>query len=1388
MREPNKWKMNRVGLFNFWYYHTMEVFDFADGKLLLRGSNGSGKSVTMQSLLPVLLDGRRSPERLDPFGSRARKMEDYLLGEKEVGGRDERTGYLFIEYKRTDTEQYITTGIGLQARRQKQMNFWGFAITDNRRVGKDFDLFEMETQAGKKQQIPLSRVQLENRIGDGGEVVRSQSDYMHLVNKLLFGFETDEAFADLIQLLLQLRSPKLSKDFKPTVIYEILEKALPPLTDEDLRHLSDTIEHMDGVKQQIEQLERERGALNKLIRHYDEYNTYKLAEKAEAYKKTKHRLTKAEKEIASKQREAEALAVEVQALESRNVQLHQSKKVAEEKRTRLQGHGVWQIEREKADKLEQLSKYSKDRQAKLDKLENRKRQERAEKEQLVKTEESLDETAKTMEQQLEDLQDHAENAVFGGHPVNEQDFQRLRKSGYDFAVWHEEAERHDLFLNEIIEKLRELEQLRNDLAEHEKKQADKQLEIDKLRMEAADWQNVFETDKQNQLDAIHVWAKRHSFFEVDETLLGQTARLLDDLYEPFEYGMIREPFWKLNENYRTRLYEKKVRVQNSADLLKQRIDEKEADLMNWEQRQDPEPVFRDEATIEARSLLAKEGRRHSPFFEAVEFRADVPEPTRNRLEAALLESGILDALIVEEEGLDIHHDRIIVPAPNLMAHTLADYLVPDCDDSVLPQSVVDDVLRSIVVGEDLKGEGSGFSIAEDGTYVIGLLQGHAAPVDAVRFIGRTARERFRQQEIARLAGEIEMLQTEEQELEQMIQALDDDFQKAESAMEDFPTDQDLSMSFQQIRQKRFEMNELQKVLLQMDEEIRKRKQAFLELKRSVDMETRGLDLEQTHPAYTEAQLEMRLYKRVLQKLELAHKDEGNLASRSQQLKERLEEIIYEVDELQGEINTIAGNIEQLTSSLAEIETQLKSQGVEDVRREIEAVRVLLEDVEKELDQNKEQLPVKQVRMETLHKQIVIHKQEAGFLSQLVAGWKAAFFKERAYGFVEGHGVDDSSPEQQLDEVAEQYRTFLEQKDLSKIEENLTKAYNEQFANLLEYRMQDSSDRLDSSDWEAADWTESQQIEFANWQRMSTRRLIQLDFQGKRVSPYFIRNSVDADYERQSHALEEEDRRLYEEILFDSVGNMLRSRITRAQNWAEKMDKLMRGNDSSSGLSFSIQWKPRSAENETELDTNELVDLLRRDPRLMKEADLNRIIEHFRSKIDRAKEEVDLQGEGKTLLQVLKSVLDYRYWFSFVLFYKRERETRKELTNHAFDKFSGGEKAMAMYIPLFTACFSRYQEAAPTAPHIITLDEAFAGVDENNISMMFGIVEELGFDFIMNSQVLWGDYETISALSICELIRPKNADFVSVMRYHWNGLKRVEVTSKPSEPAMIPADD
>ena len=278
----NRWQAHRAGILNYWYYDEAE-FIFSDGRLLLRGSNGSGKSVTMQSLVTVLLDGVKRADRLDSFGSKSRTMDDYLLGEKEISEYDERTGYLFLEYKRENSDQYITTGIGLHARRgTSKVDFWGFILQNGRRIGQDFQLYHLSKnpETGQEQKIPLTKKELENAIGQDGRVTTEQREYMSMVNQYVFGYADIRKFEELMKLLIQLRSPKLSRDFKPSVIYEILNASLPTLSDDDLRPLAETLENMEKTRLAIEQLKREQKAFEAICNAYTAYNNAVIAERA----------------------------------------------------------------------------------------------------------------------------------------------------------------------------------------------------------------------------------------------------------------------------------------------------------------------------------------------------------------------------------------------------------------------------------------------------------------------------------------------------------------------------------------------------------------------------------------------------------------------------------------------------------------------------------------------------------------------------------------------------------------------------------------------------------------------------------------------------------------------------------------------------------------------------------------------------------------------------------------------------------------------------------------------------------------------------------------------------------------------------------------------------
>jgi hypothetical protein len=214
-------------------------------------------------------------------------------------------------------------------------------------------------------------------------------------------------------------------------------------------------------------------------------------------------------------------------------------------------------------------------------------------------------------------------------------------------------------------------------------------------------------------------------------------------------------------------------------------------------------------------------------------------------------------------------------------------------------------------------------------------------------------------------------------------------------------------------------------------------------------------------------------------------------------------------------------------------------------------------------------------------------------------------------------------------------------------------------------------------------------------------------------------------------------------------------------------------DTSMGLCFSLDWKPKAAESDAEIDTMELEQILLRDHELLTIEDISKVASHFRSKIQTEKRKQEEQGGIINYMDMVREALDYRNWFAFQMYYRKGEEQRHPLTNAAFNRFSGGEKAMAMYVPLFAAVNAQYQKATnEDHPRIIALDEAFAGVDDKNISSMFELVHILDFDYIMNSQALWGCYENVPGLRIAELLRPLNSQIVTVIRYTWNGHERM----------------
>ncbi|MDQ0230282.1 SbcC/MukB-like Walker B domain-containing protein [Metabacillus malikii] len=303
---------------------------------------------------------------------------------------------------------------------------------------------------------------------------------------------------------------------------------------------------------------------------------------------------------------------------------------------------------------------------------------------------------------------------------------------------------------------------------------------------------------------------------------------------------------------------------------------------------------------------------------------------------------------------------------------------------------------------------------------------------------------------------------------------------------------------------------------------------------------------------------------------------------------------------------------------------------------------------------------------------------------------------------------------------------------------------------------------------------------------STRQMIHLTTDGKLVSPQMLQHIIEQQIQAIKISLTEEDERLYKEVILDNIGERIRELISKADTWKEEINEYMMETNASNGLKLWLQWKPKKATEDGEMSTAELVKLLQKDPNTLKDSDYNKLSKHFNSKIKFAKEsyESDDALRDKSFDVLIKDILDYRQWFEFKIYYQKEGETRKELTKTNYNTLSGGERAMSMYIPLLSALYSKFISAGDSAPFIISMDEAFAGVDENNISTMFKLMNDFGMNYILNSQALWGTYETVDALSIAEIIRPQNAKEVTVMLYKWNGNELKTVKEEVEIPATV----
>ena len=1369
--------MHRAGLFNFWYYDNEEYF-FADGKLLLRGSNGSGKSVTMQSLITVLLDGKIAASRLDPFGSKDRRMEDYLLGEKEIVQRDERTGYLYLEYKRANSDQYITTGIGMKAKRGSNLDFWGFIILDNRRLGHELQLYKTEFSAfdGSEERIPLSRPELEKAIGQGGFVVRTQHEYMALVNKHVFGFLSIDSYKDLMELLLKLRSPKLSKDFKPSIIHEILTESLPALSDDELRPLSDIIENMDETLQQIEKLEGEERALQRLNRQYDQYNKFVLREKADAVVKANKKQIQIAQSYEEQLQDRENKRVNLESVIEQCAAYEREFIVQQQEAKELQDHDVFKAEKQKVDIEVALSSLRLNCDNKEKMLQDKLTKEKQATNILRSEQEVLDQGETKIIEILDELLCVAEEAAYDNHVLAAKDFERSYGRGYTFAHWKREVSAYQQKIGTILKKIREQAETRRQQDQISKEVDEAQENYDKIRESVRKSEQLFFDEREELLAKVYQWIKTHEMtLPLKNEEIKEVSQALQRLFEGSLWHDVTrgvdEAHKRQDEKWRRELVELEHQIQQKEN---EKI-ELNKTLGEWKNKKDPEPKRHPE-TVAARLALEEKKIPFVPLYEAVEFHKNVSLAERERIEGVLNDIGLLDALVVPQKVSQklagSVFDKVIRPDPVILAATLADYLYPTPPaEGGISAGEIDEVLRSILIDEDrtagFSGDGGSTVLSvQYGVYRSGLIHGLATMREAAVYIGREARNQYRLQEIARLEAAIGELTYEKNILEQerlsVLQAL----RVLQDSRADFPVVESLALIHNQWQMMIQEASVREADVERKNANLRKGLVALQALQTELKELTMHMSLPSNEETYEKALSALQEYVSQLHELELAH--QGYLGSQKnvERTCAQLTELQEDIDGLKGECHILTDDIASKRLVLEKIIERLELMGAEEISRRCQQVANRIQELPGLIREATTGIATLKATIEQLDERLIALAEERAFIQDIWQRWQLVFTQEIELRLV--YGSDEVLPE--AEEVLTTHKG-MEELHREKANSRLSESFYRENTALLEYRM--VLDELFADDVQIPEMGDETKEKFL-WQleqlqEKTPRQRILLEYDGRRVSPTAALVMMNKHITEQRSILSERDRELYEEVIMNSIGRIISKRIHSAEKWAEQMNELMGKLDTSSGLTFSLRWKALHADGDEEMDTQELVDLLRADQRLLKEEDLKRVVRHFQLRIEQAR--TTAAGKMVNFQQAVKEVLDFRRWFAFSLYYCQERIGKKELTNNAFGKFSGGEKAMAMYVPLFSAAFSRYREAKSDAPHIISLDEAFAGVDENNIREMFDLLEKLGFNYIMNSQALWGDYDTVAKLAIYELVRPKNAPYVTVVRYLWDGQTR-----------------
>jgi len=1328
-----RWQPLRAGLVDIFYYD-VEEFRFHDGRLLLRGNNGTGKSKVLALTLPFLLDGELTPSRVEPDGDRNKRMEwNLLLGDKHPN--PERTGYTWLEFGRVAEDgsfHYRTLGCGLKAVRGRGIADHWFFVTD-KRVGASLPLLT-ETR------IPFTRKRLEDTLGKH-EVFGTATAYRRAVDEALFGLGT-ERYEALVNLLIQLRQPQLSKRPDEKLLSKALTEALPPLEEAMVGEVAEAFRGLDEERTALAALTEAEEAAATFLSHYRRYARVAAKRTAAGVRLAHSRYEHQNKDLKTADEDHEAAQGEFEAAEEQIAGLEQEAARLVARHDALNRDPAMDTARE-IDRLAQvaatLARAAEDR-VRLSGQAERDAASRAKKAHAARTRAQIDER-------------NSENAeaAAAGH---------ARDAGVDHA---RVCAAGDLPATEAAGRL----------AAQTRAQAVSGLEVlvgtadkarDRLRAakEAAERAAQDATAAQERAQAAAGLVSREGAALVEgyRTWSAAAAELVlpapDELFELLELWV-----GTLDGPNPAAVAADDARAARAAELTRA---ETELDARSAEARARRAALEAEVARLESgghdgpqapyfRPEQVRAARPGAPLWRVVDFADGVGRQQRAGIEAALEAAGILDAwltpggVLVDADGEIVVRADVPVDGPNLAA-----VLCPAVDRADVQAAALDDT----VVAAVLAGVGFGESeavpvepvtwVAADGRFRNGVLAGRWTKPEA-RFIGEGSREAARRARLAELAAQIldisallNKLAAQRDSLRGQAGVLAAEFraQPADSPVRDAHSK---AASAQDAARHALERRtDADSLVRERDEAARTAEDEAAEFARdtALPLEPQALRaVRDAVTAYREALAALwpavRAHRRALAEAAEADVESDAARERLAEAAEAAQEAAHGALAAAEEHRTL---LETSGAEVAELNRRLS-----EVRGEQEACKTALKTARSRRDNAfgaRERAEGKRLHLRVSIDESVVERSRAIDVLRAFAatGLLAAALSELetpppAEPWAPTPAVAVARAiDQELGEISSDDRRWeLVQQRVSAEHKVLTDALG-RHGHSVGMTLHD------------------------------TVMVVDVLFQGRSMDVPSLAAALAGEVEQRGRLLSARERELLENHLVGEVAGALQELVTAAERQVLAMNQDLDARPTSTGMKLRLLWGPaKDAPEGLEAVRQRL---LRKSSDAWSPADRALVGEFLQHRIREERAEQPSDSWHDQLVRAL----DYRAWHAFKIERKQDGAW-KPATGPA----SGGERVLAASVPLFAAASSHYSSASPHAPRLIALDEAFAGVDDDSRAKCLGLLASFDLDVVMTSEREWACYPTVPGIAIAQLARREGIDAVLVTSWRWDGAQR-----------------